>query len=257
MTHDQIDRMLRNANPVPNLSVLEADPALSLLPQSEWRKDMTSDTSVEVDREPAGRKRGWLVAAAAAAIVLVGGLIITRPWSQVPTAGESAVETANAYLDAYWSFDADTALEYMAPELVQAEDGAEAFRSKIRQYEAWHYRWSGHHCEVSSEDDSGVTVICPFDYYALGSDQIGLEPFSGDAEVLRIVDGVIVELTLDDHTYNEFSTEMWDPMKAWVLGEHPDDYDTLYGDDSWLTDESIARWDQLVEGYVEYVNSSG
>ncbi len=257
MTHDQIDRMLRDANPVPALSVLEFDPAPSFLPENEWRKDMTSDTRPDVDSEPTRSRTGLVTAMAVAALILIGALVALRPWIPTPTAGESAIETANAFLAAFWSFDADGALEYMAPELVQAEDGASEFSKKLEQDQAWHYQMIGRGCEVSSENDSGVTVVCPFDYHALGSDQIGLDPFSGDSEVLTVVDGLIVAMTLDDQTSDEFSALMWDPMKAWILGEHPEDYEVLYGDASWLTDASIALWDVRIDDYAAYVNSSG
>jgi hypothetical protein len=257
MTHDQIDRMVRQANPVPSLSVLEADMPSMPLPHSEWRRDMTSDTRVDVQR-PSQQKRGWVIALAACAAVLIGALVVFQPWNPAPTAGASAVETANSYLEAYFRFDADAAVQYLSPEALQSQDGSETFRRTLRQLEAWHYKWPTHDCHESApKADAGVVVICSYDYYALGSDEIGLDPFTGDADIFTIDNGVIVDLTQDSRTFNEFSATMWDPMQAWVLANHPDDFDVLYGDSSWLTDESITLWSQRVDDYVAYVNSSG
>ncbi len=76
MTHDQIDRMVRKANPLPDLNALEPVGVPVLATPLERRTEMQIDdrpgTEVQPDRN---RWRGPLVGIAAAAVILIAGLV--------------------------------------------------------------------------------------------------------------------------------------------------------------------------------------
>ena len=86
MTHDQIDRMVRRANPLPDPNALEPVDVPVLTTPLERRTEMQIDdrpgTEVPADRN---RERGPLVGIAAAAVILIVGLVffLTRDNAQV------------------------------------------------------------------------------------------------------------------------------------------------------------------------------
>jgi hypothetical protein len=86
MTHDQIREMVRRVNPIPDPSTLEIVDVPVLTTPLERRIDMQIDdrpgTEVPADRN---RRRGPLVGIAAAAAILIAGLVfvVTRDNAQV------------------------------------------------------------------------------------------------------------------------------------------------------------------------------
>jgi hypothetical protein len=86
MTHDQIDRMVRRANPLPDLNALEPVDASVLTTPLERRMDMQIDdrpTEVKTDRN---RWSGPLIGIAAAAVILVAGLVLFLTRDNTPVA---------------------------------------------------------------------------------------------------------------------------------------------------------------------------
>jgi hypothetical protein len=73
MTHDQIDRMVRQANPLPEPSAL--GPVDVPVLTTERRMDMQTDDRVMDEGGGRNRWRGPLVGIAAAAVILVAGLV--------------------------------------------------------------------------------------------------------------------------------------------------------------------------------------
>jgi hypothetical protein len=94
MTHDQIDRMVRKANPLPDLNALEPVDVSVLTIPLERRMEMQIDdrpTEIEADRN---RRRGPIVGIAAAAVILIAGLVffLTRDNAQVAEPAPNATE---------------------------------------------------------------------------------------------------------------------------------------------------------------------
>ena len=87
MTHDQIDRMVRKANPLPDLNTLEPVDVPVLATPLERRTEMQIDdrpTEVQAD---GNRRRGPLVGiAAAAAVILIAGLVLFLTRDNTPVA---------------------------------------------------------------------------------------------------------------------------------------------------------------------------
>ena len=87
MTHDQIREMVRRVNPIPDPSTLEIVDVPVLTTPLERRTDMQIDdrpgTEVPADRN---RRRGPLVGIAAAALILVAGLVFFLTRDNTPVA---------------------------------------------------------------------------------------------------------------------------------------------------------------------------
>jgi hypothetical protein len=87
MTHDQIDRMVRKANPLPDLNALEPVDVPVLTTPLERRMEMQTDNRVVTDGDGQNRRRGPLVGiAAAAAVIVIAGLIFYLNRDNTPVA---------------------------------------------------------------------------------------------------------------------------------------------------------------------------
>jgi hypothetical protein len=95
MTHDQIDRMVRKANPVRDPNTLGSVDVPVLTTPLERRAEMQIDerpgTEVPADRN---RRRGPLVGIAAAAVILIAGLIFVLTRDNTPVAEPAPNATA-------------------------------------------------------------------------------------------------------------------------------------------------------------------
>jgi hypothetical protein len=87
MTHEQIDRVVRRANPVPDPNALAsvAGPVLTTLLERrmEMQVDQRTGTEVQSDRN---RWRGPLIGIAVAALILVAGLVFMLTRDDTPVA---------------------------------------------------------------------------------------------------------------------------------------------------------------------------
>ena len=86
MTHDQIREMVRRVNPIPDPNMLEIVDVPVLKTPLERRTEMQIDdrpTEVQADRN---RRRGPLVGIAAAAVILIAGLVLFLTRDETPVA---------------------------------------------------------------------------------------------------------------------------------------------------------------------------
>ena len=75
MTHDQIDRMVRRANPLPDHNVLGPVAAPVLTTPLERRTDMQTDSPQTTEERGHSRWSGPIIGIAVAAAILIGGAI--------------------------------------------------------------------------------------------------------------------------------------------------------------------------------------
>jgi hypothetical protein len=257
MTHDVIDRLVRPANPVPDPKMLEAVGASTL---GEQRREEMQQQQVAVDQVAEKRGRGPLVGIAAAVVVLVIGALALIQWTEGPdiATDSTPLEIATAYVEAYAAFDADTVASMLAEsaevlpwEAYEPRD----WRADMRYLEAAGFEFMVAGCTEQTADPGPVTVHCAYDAHGLGSDQLGLEPFSFHVFRVVIDDGQVVSSNMG-FNFSHFSEAMWFPFQAWIQENHPEDFSVMYVDESLSrqTDEAIALWEQRVPEYVEYVN---
>ena len=261
MTLDQIDRMVRQANPVPDLTVLEPVEASVLVLDQQRRTEMQTHDRVEVDHEPEKPRFSPAIGIAAAAAIVLGVLTLLRPVGVAPVAEQptAAVDVATAFVEAYAAFDADKAVSYLTDSAV-AEFGGfdgdlEDLRLGLRQGQAAGFKWLLDTCEASGTSPSGTMVRCTYDYHGIRSDEIGLGPYTGSWFDITVLDGKIVSVSDQiQYSSNGFSSEMWEPFASWVAETYPDDVAVMYQDSSQavpnITEESNQLWELRTREYV-------
>lgn len=261
MTIQQVDRMVRQANPVPDLSALEPIDASVL--QEQRRTDMQTHDRVIVDDEGGEPKRGRniLIGIAATAAIIISALLLLRPLTEdPPVAGQptaSATEIATAFFQAYASYDVDTAASYLAADAFTEFGGdPEGMGLENRWREAIGFRDVLDSCVEQTTLSSGSVVRCTYDYHALRSDEIGLGPFSGSYFDFTVLEGKIVAVSgALEFMSNGFSAQVWEPFARWIAKTYPDEVVVLYTDRDQtlqrITEESIPLWKQRSLEYVE------
>jgi hypothetical protein len=256
MTHDQIDRIVRQANPVPDLKALEPVDASVLVLDQQRRTEMQTHDRIEVDHEPEKPRYGTLIGIAAAAAIVIGVLILFRPAGNGSVAADAtAVDIATGFVEAYGAFDVDRAASYLAVDAVMRLEGND-WRLGNRLLEAMGFKLMLDSCEEVRSGPTGTSVRCMFESNELRSDEIGLGPFSGSYFDLTVLDGEIVRAGMRIESAESFP-QMWEPFAEWVSETYPEDAAIMYGDASHnhtpelLTDEVISLWEQRSREYVE------
>jgi hypothetical protein len=265
MTLDQIDRLVRQANPVPDLRALEPLDVSFL--REQRRTDMQTHDRVIVDDEGGepGGSRNLLIGIAAAIAIIVGAMLLLRPLTEDrPVADQpsaAATEIAAAFVKAYAAHDVDKAASYLAADAFAELGGdPEGMRLLSRWREAVGVREVLDLCVERTTLSSGSVVRCTYDYHALRSDEIGLGPFSGSYFDLTVQEGKIVAVSsVLEFVSNGFSAEVWEPFAVWVAETHPDEVLVLYTDPDQamqrMTEESIALWEERTQEYVDTVRA--
>ena len=261
MTLEQIDRMVRQANPVPDLTALEPIDAAVL--DEQRRTEMQTHDRVIVDDEGGGPKRGrnLLIGIAAAVAIMVGALLLLRPLTDEPPVADqptmSAIEIATAFVEAYAAYDREAAAAYLAADATVSIFGdAETWELGSRYLQAIGAKLFIDPCEATGTS----TVRCPFDYQAFRSDEIGLGPYTGSYFDVVLEDRKITSVAMTwIFLENGWSSQVWEPFADWVAETHPDDVPVLYTDDSQtmerVAEDSIPLWEQRTREYVEVAPS--
>jgi hypothetical protein len=176
-----------------------------------------------------------------------------------------AEEVATGFIDAYGAFDVDQANAYLAADADIAdligsvgapgvEGTLEEFRLYISFLEAQGYKQMLDSCEELGSSASGTSLRCTFDYHAIRSDEIGLDPFTGSSFLLTVRDGEIVRAS-KTWAIAEFSPQMWEPFATWVSTAYSEDAAVMYADGTYsgarLTEESVRLWEKRSREYVK------
>jgi hypothetical protein len=201
-------------------------------------------------------RRAWVagaVAAAAAVIVVVWamGLTTGKPQSiSPPPAGPAHPEdVAAAYVDAYASYDRPRLKSMLAGDaLASWPDLSNANRA----YEAIEFRVLLDSCRVLNRLSVGTQVWCAFDVHALGSEQLGLGPFSNNRFLLTVKGSKIIESNIFfDYGKNGFNVQMWEPFVAWVTQHYPKDVPAMFAEDDPRPEATSAElFHQHIAEYV-------
>jgi hypothetical protein len=274
ITDDEVMRLFERADPA---RFDDAAPVVDVAGDLDALRTRSIDmTLIDIDRPPTEptKPRRWpiITAAAAAVVLIVGGVLVLAAGDDADddttvAAETTAEEVARGFLDAYAAYDADRALTYLADDALgeivgEAETPAtpEAFRLVLAADEAMGYKQTITDCEQRGETASGVSVRCAYDYHNLGSDQLGLGPYSGSYWDLTVRDGRIV--SAESHISigtNSASRQTWEPFNNWVTTLYPEDAAVMYGNARHtygrVSEEAIRLWEQHVQEYVTTRNA--
>ena len=198
-----------------------------------------------------------------------GGQNATTPASEpaaVSPVDTKAQEVATGFVEAFGAFAAYRAISYLADDadirslmievgIQDAEGTLDEFRLLISMQQAVGSKLTLDSCEEMESSASATEVRCTFDVHSLGSDEIGLGPYSGNYFALTVSDGEIVRAS-QYRDYSEIFTQLWQPFSTWVATNYPDDVEVMYqigGHGERLTPESIRLWERHIREYVEEV----
>lgn len=160
-------------------------------------------------------------------------------------------QVAAEYVDAYAHFD--------RPRLksVLGGDALTNWRTTLSKFnradEAIEFTILPGSCRPQPSSGSDTSVTCPFDMHGLGSDELGLGPYSNNDFGIVVRDGRVVEAEMHfDYGHNGFAGQMWEPFVAWVTRNHPQDIPKMLdGNGDALPDAtSIKIWHRLIRQYV-------
>jgi hypothetical protein len=275
MTIEQIDRMVREANPVPDARALEPVDLSTLRVTQQRSGDMQTQNQIEKDQEPERPKRGLLTGAAAAVLLLIGAIVFFQGRNEAPVADETPVTTqalaevaavgvATGFFEAYAAYDVDQATTYLADDAdISALGGTlQGWHLSNEFSKAVGFKALLDSCVEGNSTTAGAEVRCTYDYHSFRSDEIGLGPYGDNWYDFTILDGKIVSVKgRFEFMSNGFSAQMWEPFAQWVAENHPDDVLVLYADSSqsleMRTEESIPLWEQRIQEWAVEVGGTG
>jgi hypothetical protein len=179
------------------------------------------------------RRRVWVagaVAAAAAVAVIVWamGLASGKPdsISPLPARPVQPEQVATAFVNAYADYDRPRLKSLLAgdalvnwPDLSQNNLADEAIEFRILLDS----------CTELYPVGAGTRVQCPYDVHALGSEQLGLGPYTNNRFLVTVQDGKIIASEIYfDYGNNGFNVQMWEPFVAWVTQHYPRDVPAMF-----------------------------
>ncbi len=263
MTHDQIDRMVRRANPLPDLNALEPVGVPVLATPLERRTEMQIDdkpgTEVQPDRKGERRSPLPLIGLAAAVLIAIGITSLSREQVDTTLLDQpfTAVGAANGFLAAYSGYDADRAANYLADDVqLSGLDGAPDWRLGMEFMKAAGYSLLVNPCVDGGTTDSTTWVYCPYAFHALRSEELGEGPFRGNTFLVEFEGREITAVSRTLAIANGFAETMWVPFAEWMSENHPEEIEILYEDGERQTvqrvsEDSIPLWEQRTTEWLE------
>ncbi len=265
MTFEEIDQLVRRANPVPDPSLLRSS---SSTVEDDVRRGtgmqvQELNSTAEIQRRANGRfPSGRFAIVAAAAVVIVIALVGVSSSTggdddtdaaAVPTVAPT--ELADSFVASLAEYDAVEATSYLTAASRSTHDD---LPSELRSRAATGFEMFFDRCREVGGGSDHTIVRCPFAYHGLRSEELGFEPYEGSTYRIVVRDGRIDGFSEKlEFELNRFSVEVWEPFHEWLLATHPDDVAVMYTDESAedrsTTDESNALWERRTREYVETV----
>jgi len=258
----------------PRCPTCGARPLFVAAPPGDRRPPAPLEDPVGSEHPPAprdghGRRIRVAVAISVVALVVALGTWISSdpaPTSASgPARGDGGAATAAAgFLRAYGELDADRAIGFLADDadlsLLVRSIGAEDVEGTEREFRwyvdllgAWRYQQTLGSCDEIESSDPDTVVRCGFDYDFLGSDDLGLGPYTGSSFDVAVRDGEVVSVS-KFWAFDRFSREMWEPFGEWIASAHPGAATRMYQDPSRrgvrLDLGSIRRWARYTDAFV-------
>lgn len=258
MTIEQIDRIVRDANPVPDLGALKRDVTSDLHAIDEWSGRVQTK---EQETTGTGERRNMvavLVGAVTAALILIGGIfVLSNNDVTIPAADQPSLEIADSFLREFGNFNIKKAYEYLADDADLSHFTPTGNRDDLGWYVAWlqavGYTQTRSRCTEVSVTAAGTTVRCPFQFRALRSDELGFGPYGDSYFDFTVVDGKITSASMI-FGLERFSVEVWEPFANWVSANYPEDTAVMYTNSNLskqrITEESNQLWEKRTQEFV-------
>jgi hypothetical protein len=258
MSIDIAFERLREANPVPQPELLRTeDHGVAVLRTPEpWRRVDMDTKAIDRKPAPAGSRRNWLLAlAGVVALALVG---IGNLASDTESRAQSPLGVAEEFVTAVATWDIATTSELLAtdanvrhpPATSSVDWGAQM---RWRETIGLGLRLEG--CEQPIATDPAV-VVCSAVPQSPWADALGVEVTETDVYRLRVVDGVVVSLTVRLENAPAQMAQVWNSFHEWVAEHHPDALMEMHRgggvanpvlETVSLTDDSIEQWAEMTD----------
>ncbi len=212
MTLEQIDLIVRRANPVPDASMLDPVDAPALLDQHRRTDMATLEHTPITDQPDKPRRPRWLAVAAAIVVAAAGVIIVmqrggdstnqptvptatTAPLATAPATTvlqdaadeRSAVDIAQGFFDALATYDSATMEEYLSPDaLARTYRDSDGLRLQLGWADAIGFKRTRDECVQVETSGAASIVRCSYLFDAIRSDEYGLGPFDGNYLTLTI-----------------------------------------------------------------------
>jgi hypothetical protein len=169
-----------------------------------------------------------------------------KPGSSIPPE-----QVAAEYVDAYAHFDRARLKS------VLGGDALAQWRTTLSKFnrsdEAMEFTILPGHCSPQPGAGADTSVTCTFNMHGLGSEQLGLGPYSNNDFGIVVRDGKVVQAEMHfDYGNNGFAGQMWEPFVAWVTRNYPKDIPKMIDSNANpLPDPaSIKLWHRHIGEYV-------
>jgi hypothetical protein len=228
-------------------------------------------------RHDRNRRFGAFAVVAALAVMAAVAILASRGagnWvapagpSPVTPVDLSSLRAARNFAQAYGAFDVPQAISYLADDAdisglllgppVGAEGIADELQLNVTMLEAQRFGQILGTCEQTGNIGPATSMRCAFDFHLMGSDELGLGPFTGSYYLFTVRDRLITQASVF-WEIAEFSPQVWEPFADWVSTTHPEDAAVMYQDETYsgqrLSVESIALWQRRVPDYVAVQNA--
>lgn len=160
-------------------------------------------------------------------------------------------QVAAEYVDAYAHYDR------VRLKSVLGGDALTNWQTTLRKFnradEAIEFTILPGHCSPQPSSGTDTSVTCTFDMHGLGSEELGLGPYSNNDFGIVVRDGKVVQAEMHfDYGNNGFAGQMWEPFVAWVTRNYPKDIPKMLDSnaDAYPDATSIKLWHRHIREYV-------
>jgi hypothetical protein len=236
---DYVLSVFAEANPVPDPEAyLERRPARLVTLEQRSTEMVHTELPQSAPTQQGSKRKGGLVAAAAALVVLIAGLgswLLSRSDSDRPEPAQptTSIEKAIAFWEAVESRDLEAALAQMDPARVNDNEAmpfgrdSATLQDKFAWYEAVDWSWALQECVEFDRSAVECTLIGRNAW----SDALGVEPVTGTFLVFIGENGINVVDDKNDSFQDQWGPRVFDVFGGWVETNHPDDAEVMFGDD--------------------------
>jgi hypothetical protein len=215
--------------------------------------------NAEVENQVRRDRRRWAAGGAlAAAAALVAGFALWPGDRAEDRSGpastpdqQDAETVADSFVRAYTAGDLETASSYVAAGATPWP----GWRKDMRVTGVVQQQYAEiQPCETMSSSEAGTRVACPFSYYLLRSEELGLEPFEGNEFTVFVVDGKVVSGDIYQDWFNNGQSDLFEEIGAWVRANHPGDWAAMNIDGGGTPAEErrgLRLWEKRTQEYVD------